>query len=96
MLYHAKEAVSRDAFGLIINTRPETIVWDFGSKGLMISRDNGKTFNDFSKGLSVENIYGRYERVSGKSPVVVADYKGNTVIYMACKDGAYQRDMGRF
>ena len=93
LLYHAKEAVSRDAFGLIINTRPETIVWDFGSKGLMISRDNGKTFNDFSKGLSVENIYGRYERVSGKSPVVVADYKGNTVIYMACKDGAYQRDI---
>ena len=93
LLHHDPEAGSGYSFGLIMDTQPDTIIWNFGSKGLMISRDQGKTFKDFSQGLSLENMYGQYEETSGKSPIVAIDNKGDTIIYLACKNGVFKRGL---
>jgi photosystem II stability/assembly factor-like uncharacterized protein len=86
-------AAGSNAFGLIIDTRPETIVWDFGSKGLMISRNQGQIFEEFNQGLDPEDLFGRYENTSGKIPIVAADHNGSIMIYLACRKGVFKRTL---
>jgi hypothetical protein len=93
LINHEPGAVGSNAFGLVMDTRPETIVWDFGSKGLMVSRDQGKTFADFNQGLSLENLYGQYQETSGKIPITAIERNSGVMIYLACKKGIFKRDL---
>jgi hypothetical protein len=87
------DAAGSNAFGLILDTRPETVIWDFGSKGLMISRNQGERFEDFNQGLDLQNLFGCYENTSGKTPIVAADQNGEIMIYLACKNGVFTRSL---
>lgn len=93
LINHDPHAAGWNAFGLVIDTRPATIVWDFGSKGLMISRDGGQSFTDFSQGIDPENMFGRYEETSGRTPVVSVHQNDDVMIYLACKNGVFKRNL---
>jgi photosystem II stability/assembly factor-like uncharacterized protein len=93
LINHDPHAAGWNSFGLVIDTRPETIVWDFGSKGLMISRDGGQTFTDFSQGIDPDSMYGRYEETSGRTPIISVHHNNDVIIYLDCKNGIFKRNL---
>ncbi len=59
----------------------------------MISRDGGQSFTDFSQGIDPENMFGRYEETSGRTPVVSVHQNDDVMIYLACKNGVFKRNL---
>jgi hypothetical protein len=94
-LIHASSAMARNTvYGLVIDTvAGDTLIWGIRKQGLVISRDHGQTFADFSEGLDTNQLYGFSKNLSAKIPLLAADIGNQTLLFLATPKGLYQRSL---
>jgi photosystem II stability/assembly factor-like uncharacterized protein len=94
-LVHSSSAIARNtAYALVIDTGAgDTLIWGIKNQGLVISRDSGKQFADFSKGLDVKNLYGFSKNLSARNLILAAETNNQTLVFLASGTGLFQRSL---
>jgi photosystem II stability/assembly factor-like uncharacterized protein len=91
LIHSSRQMARQSAAGLVFPGSPDILIWLVKKEGLRISRDDGKTFSDFSQGLDRGSLPGPAKNLSARQLLMAVTNQGRARLFIGTRSGLFQR-----